>query len=40
VASKIEAKWLPKWSRMAAEGSNMVSKTMLEKSMKKGTEKV
>ena len=39
VASQIEATWLPKWSRMAAEGSNMVSKTMLEKGMKKRLKK-
>ena len=38
-ASKMEAKWQPKWTRMASNGSNMVSKRVFEKGMKKRSEK-
>ena len=38
-APKMETKWQPKETRMASNGSNMVSKRVFEKVMKKRSEK-
>ena len=38
-AAKMETKWQPKETRMASNGSNMVSKRVFEKGMKKRSEK-